>query len=56
MKMHQIRLAVCGLVSLLMVSFLNAPVVAKPNQEHTPEEQTPLELNASLNTKVTRPQ
>lgn len=55
--MNQIRLAVCGLIPLLLtVGFLNAPVAAKPKQEDIPEEQPPLELNASLNTKVTKPQ
>jgi hypothetical protein len=56
MKMNQIRLAVCGLIPLLTVGFLNVSVIAKPNQEDIPEEQPPLELNATLNTKVTKPQ
>jgi hypothetical protein len=57
MKINQMRRVVCELISLLTtVSFLNAPVVAQPNQGDTPEEQPPLELNATLNTRVTKPQ
>jgi hypothetical protein len=57
MKMNQMRRVVFGLISpFTIISFLNAPVVAQPNQGDAPEEQPPLELNATLNTRVTRPQ
>jgi hypothetical protein len=57
MKMNQMRRVVCGLISLFtIISFLNAPVLAQPKQGDALEEQPPLELNATLNTKVTKPQ
>ncbi len=57
MKLNQMQLVVYGLVPLFIaVNFLNAPVIANPNQGDALEEQPPLELNATLNTKVTKPQ